>query len=395
MVKDIIYRIYLKLHSWKNVILDYYLTCLKSNTVPADLLLIKVDAIGDFVIWQDSLRAYKKKYAGKKVILLCNQVVRPIALSDPFFFDVWGIDRKKFLVSCFYRYSLLKTIRSFSFQEVVSPVFSREYAYGDRLVKMAIGSSKIGYDGDTKNITAKNKQRSDCYYTRLVNNPVRITSELLINTHFVQQVCDMDFIPHIPFLAENKIDSNCLKRKNQYVVFSLSASYPPRAWSVSAFAEIAKMISKDYTIVLLGYGQLDRKKGDEFLYHIPVSEKIEDLINKTTILETIEIIRHSAFVIGNDSSAVHIAAATRTPSVCIAPGAHYNRFVPYPKEVDSHFYHPRVVSYKMPCFGCNYHCKFPISEQLKCIQNVSVPMVAEKLTKLLKEIQEEEYEKTN
>ena len=125
----------------------------------------------------------------------------------------------------------------------------------------------------------------------------------------------------------------------------------------------------------------------------PIRKKIDNLINKTTIQETVEIIRNSEFVIGNDSSAVHIAAATRTPSICIAPGAHYNRFVPYPEEVADHFYHPRVVVHQMPCFGCNYHCKFPVEKQLKCIQNISVPMVAGKLTELLNEIQKKNMKK--
>lgn len=394
-MKHIIYRIYLKLHSWKNVILDSYFTCFKNTIASADLFLIKVDAIGDFVIWQDSLRAYKKKYAGKKVILLCNQVVLPIALSDPFFFDVWGIDRRKFLFSFSYRCALLKKIRSYSFNEVVSPVFSREYAYSDRLVKMTIGTSKIGYNGDTSNITLKKKQKSDRYYTALIDNPIQFTSELLINAHFIQQTYDADFVPCLPFLPEKKINGIYLKRENKYAVFSLSASYAPRAWDVVSFAEIAKTILRDYTIVLLGNGKSDREKGDEFLAHVPNPEKIDNLINKTTIQETVEIIRNSEFVIGNDSSAVHIATATRTPSICIAPGAHYNRFVPYPEEVADHFYHPRVVVHQMPCFGCNYHCKFPVEKQLKCIQNISVPMVAGKLTELLNEIQKKEYEKKN
>ena len=195
------------------------------------------------------------------------------------------------------------------------------------------------------------------------------------------------------FLPEKKINGIYLKRENKYAVFSLSASYAPRAWDVVSFAEIAKTILRDYTIVLLGNGKSDREKGDEFLAHVPNPEKIDNLINKTTIQETVEIIRNSEFVIGNDSSAVHIAAATRTPSICIAPGAHYNRFVPYPEEVADHFYHPRVVVHQMPCFGCNYHCKFPVEKQLKCIQNISVPMVAGKLTELLNEIQKKNMKK--
>lgn len=72
-----------RLRLYINYLYDLFL--FKSKTREADLLLIKLDAIGDFVIWQASLNVYKQEFCGKRVILLCNDLVRPLALQDAFF----------------------------------------------------------------------------------------------------------------------------------------------------------------------------------------------------------------------------------------------------------------------------------------------------------------------
>lgn len=384
MVKSYLYRSYFKLHCIFNVLLDFFFLLLKKQAQDtADLLLIKVDAIGDFILWQDSLRAYRKKYAGMKIVLICNSLVYEVALLDPFFTEVWGIDRKRFLFSWKYRYFFVKQLRSITFREVISTTFSREYYYTDRLVKLALGLSKIGYDGDLVNITIDQKNKSDHYYTKLVTNSL-YSSELLINAHFVKQVCDFQFRPQLPLAT--CYSSGITLFDNDYFVFSISASYSARAWSVENFAKIVDYVPLEYKIVLLGHGKADCERGDIFLHSVQTPDRVVNLINKTTIVEMIEVIHGSSLVIGNDSSAVHIAAATRVPSICIAPGAHYNRFVPYPEEISEHFYHPRVIVCQMPCFGCNYHCCFPIVNQLQCIRNVTVSMVVEELNKLLVEI---------
>ena len=140
MIKYCLCKLYFKYQCFFNALVDLSFLLLKKQTQnTADLLLIKVDAIGDFVLWQDSLRAYREKYFEKKVVLICNNLVREIAILDPFFSEVWGIDRKHFLFSRKYRYFFVKQLRSITFREVISATFSREYYYSDRLVKLALG----------------------------------------------------------------------------------------------------------------------------------------------------------------------------------------------------------------------------------------------------------------
>jgi len=68
------------------------------------------------------------------------------------------------------------------------------------------------------------------------------------------------------------------------------------------------------------------------------------LAGKTTIAQLVELIRNASLLIGNDSAAIHMAAATQTPSVCILGGGHYGRFLPYqPESRETEYIGPQLV----------------------------------------------------
>lgn len=93
-----------------------------------------------------------------------------------------------------------------------------------------------------------------------------------------------------------------------------------------------------------------------------------------TLVELVELIAKSKLVISNETSAVHIAAATRTPVICIQGGGHFDRFTPYPNQAD---FKPICVYETMPCYNCNWECPFMNEEShtYPCISAVSVNQV--------------------
>ena len=98
------------------------------------------------------------------------------------------------------------------------------------------------------------------------------------------------------------------------------------------------------------------------------------------MLELVEIIRGAMLVVSNESSPVHIAAATATPSVCLVGGGHFGRFMPYTIEgqEDSPFSSPVAVWHEMDCFGCSWKCKFELENQqtVPCVSMISITHVA-------------------
>lgn len=47
------------------------------------------------------------------------------------------------------------------------------------------------------------------------------------------------------------------------------------------------------------------------------------------------MLSNAVMLLSNDTSAIHIAAAVGTKTICITKGVHFGRFVPYPHELFS------------------------------------------------------------
>ena len=109
-----------------------------------------------------------------------------------------------------------------------------------------------------------------------------------------------------------------------------------------------------------------------------LSGETVDLVGRTTLGELAEVLRSASVVLTNETSAVHIAAAVGAPVVCILGGGHYGRFAPYELEVtDDNQKLPIIVAETMPCYGCDWKCKYPRKngEAVKCIRDISVEKV--------------------
>ena len=83
--------------------------------------------------------------------------------------------------------------------------------------------------------------------------------------------------------------------------------------------------------------------------------------------------QHARFVFGNDSATIHIAAATQTPSVCIAGAYDKNQFFPYAvDEMAEDDVLPITLLKDVQCRNCrtkSYHAGYGNGECLYRIKN--------------------------
>lgn len=340
-----------------------------------DVIVVRVDAIGDFILWRDSLDAYRKMLEGKRSLLICADLVRPLAEQEGVFSDIWSFNRKKFEFDFSYFRKQLRYLRQLSADSVIYPNWER-HRMGDLMVHAIQAPVKIGMAGKEKRYIES--RYYDRQYTTRVPNP-ETTSELLAIEWFTRKVVSADY----RYGARPLIPAEPQQIDGRYAVFALSASDSRRVWSAEHFAEVIDTIPDSYRIVLAGAGKEDIGRAEVIQNRARNKNRIVNLINRTSLTELVSVIAHSQFVIGNDSAAVHIAAATRVPSVCILPGAHYNRFVPYPQNtLIPEAFLPRPVYHKMDCFGCAYHCIYPVKERYECLRQVSVEDVVNKMKEL-------------
>ena len=101
------------------------------------VLLIRQDAIGDFVIWLDTAKEFRYLYPSEKykIVLVGNALWYGLAKALPYWDEVIPVDIKQFKTIFSYRWNLLKQVRNLGAQIAIQPTFSREFYHGDTLVR--------------------------------------------------------------------------------------------------------------------------------------------------------------------------------------------------------------------------------------------------------------------
>ena len=348
-----------------------------------DLVLVRFDSIGDFIIGLDGIRAYRKVFKGKRILYICKPYTGQLARKSNLFTEVIEIDNYQTLYYKTY-FEQISKIRRISADYVINPTWSR-LDPSDWVVHAIRSKNKYGCHGDE--IFTQNWKKGDGFYTRLIRQAPQ-PSEFHYAQHFINNTIDTTFKARLPRLdLIYSHEAPLINRK--YIVVGISAQFPDRIWPMDRLASIIDNIPEKYNIVLIGYNALDLKNAAKLESLVKNPSRIVNMVDKTSIMNMFNLISNAQFVIGMDSAPVHIAAAARVRSICIAPGAHFKRFVPYPKELGETEFHPRTVYKFMDCFNCGYHCSYPGRKwdgALPCLLNVTVEMVKNELDKLLKEI---------
>ena len=366
------------------------------------ILVIRIDAIGDCIIWLDQAKEYRKAFPDYKLVLLHNRVWSDIAERLPWFDECISFDRSKISNTKYYK-QLIKKINKHSYKKIFSPVYSRDFITIDWLVHNINAQEKIGYEGDYQNnhgicdfnlYYRRNSEKlnlkkiADSWYTTLVPNNSLCVMELQRNAHFIRNTINKNFVSHLPRFPFTVTTPSTIP-KTLYAVFFLGASTKLRMWPIYNFVQIADSIPYN-TIVLCGSAN-EKSLANNFLSLYKGNKTIIDTSGNTTIIQLIGIITHASLVITNETSASHIAVATRTSSICLLGGGHYGRFHPYQvdelSEDDKKSLPVVVTSKDHSCFGCNWICKHPFENGCwRCISDISVEDVILKTQFLNKSI---------
>jgi ADP-heptose:LPS heptosyltransferase len=275
-----------------------------------------------------------------------------------------------------YRLGVLTQTHWRGFGVAIQPTYSREYV-GDLVIRATRAAQRIAHLGDTNNITLDHKVIADAWYTRLIPKAPSPEVELTINAALIRTLGNPSFESNVPVLTVLEELPAPLKIEAPYCVIVPGASWAPKTWSIESFAQLAQKLQGHHGLKIVLCGTPNEQPICRQLA-LSCGGDILDLSGKTTLIQLVEVIRHAALVVTNDSSAVHIAAATYTKSVCILGGGHYGRFLPYQLETSSvHRRLPTVLNEHMDCYGCRWRCKYleAPTQLVPCVANVSLERV--------------------
>lgn len=355
------------------------------------ILIVRPDAIGDFVIFSAVLDEYAALYKNYKIDLLCDITIKDLTQHIPFINQVIYFDILKKL---FRRRHLIYTFLSFlkiillRYDKVIYPVYSRSKP-ADLLIKFVRAKEKVAFDGDHLNDSDNRQYKRNKFYTRIIKGEKINKLEIERNCEFINKLgANIDFSIRKPRIWFSERDENEIKeinkkynlKQNSYLAVFLGAGHPIRHWDNEKWVELIQQIIMrypEYKIVMLGYGTdiypieyvLNRLEGS-------LKGNIINLYAKTSLRILAKVIQKAKILIGTETGAMHIAAAMNTPNVCIMGGGHFGRFYPY-GDLDNN----RVVYKTMDCYGCNWECKYKYP---KCLSEIGISDVIMQVENLLK-----------
>ncbi len=343
------------------------------------LLVIKTDAIGDYILFRNFIEIIKKseKYKDCQIDCVGNASWRDIALKyDSSFIGEFYFIRPDSLYD-----DPSKTLKlgwllfKNNYSEVLMPSSTRTFIT-DGLAALTAAKQIIGFESNNEGINPRYKVKTDKFYTTKLILPPAIFFEFDRTKFFFEHVLNCNISLNGPNIEVNA-------PAKQGIVMVISAGVTKRCWESEKFNELLKLVLQhtSQTVYLEG-SVIDMAFDDDLNEHL-LSGRLVNLMGKTTLLQLIDLVGSSSLVIANETSVSHIAAATQTQSICIVGGGHFDRFLPYPHGSP---HGPICVFEKMECYNCNWLCKFTTgkNEPFPCISNVSLAAVWQQVRLFIK-----------
>ncbi len=343
--------------------------------------IVHFELLGDMVIWipygQALVRHLREQ--GKQISLIIDSSLLPLArlaFQDVIFV---GLPKRSFLRSPLQRALCLLQLRRLGSHKTLQPSYPRDAILMDALVH-ALGAPAIGFDAVYNDRPGFDRWLSNRLYGQLL--------PAIDEAH--QNLRHRAFLHAVGVNSRNIRPaqlpaSTCPPIDGSYWVLAPGASRAFRRWSPERFIDVAYELRKarpEWCCVLIGTSG-ERVLTESIAQKLP--GQVLNLAGQTETSNLVDIIAHAELVLGNDSAAGHLAAALGTPSVVVVGGGHWGRCYPYDASEAPVRCLPHTATVPMPCFGCNWICRYTArtDRPFPCIDAVSAEVVKQTIDQIL------------
>ncbi len=297
---------------------------------PNTLLIVKLDSIGDYVLFRNFIESLKtsEKYKSHKIALCGNRWWKDLAETldrkwvDEFIWvDYPAMNERS------YRWKIYRTIRQKAYALTIHPTYSRDNV-SDHVSLYSGSPEKIGYEGDLINLSSSLKRRNDKRYTSLVPSGPEFCFEFYRNKFFFQALLNAPLDHVKPRIG---VESDASPK----IVFCPGAKVAWRRWSPAKFAELSHLLKQSFPgseLIVCG-SEADTKLAEEI--ERAGSVPFENKCGKLSLTELAHLMAGAELVVTNDSGPFHIAVALNKKTICVSNGNNYGRFSPYPAELST------------------------------------------------------------
>jgi heptosyltransferase-2 len=326
-----------------------------------NIVLVQTSFLGDVVLSTPLIAAIHSLHPDARLWFLTTPVGAAVVERDPglagvIVFDKHGVDRG---ISGLLRTA--KRLRAIKFDLAYS---LHRSARTSILLALAKIPKRVGF---TKS------KLSFLYHNRVERKGMHDVERNLSLLGKVTTVELRVFPPEASSLSQQVRDLVTAVRP--YLVLVPGSAWHTKMWHWERYREVARhYLAKNYTVLLIG------TKGEtELCSKVASGTTAVNLAGKTTISEVIALIKSAQLVVCNDSAALHIASACKTPAVAVfcatSPafgfGPWKNRAVVVEKE-------------GLPCKPCSRHGtkKCPVNTEA-CMRELNAETVIAAAEKLI------------
>jgi ADP-heptose:LPS heptosyltransferase len=298
---------------------------------PKTLLLFRIDAIGDYVVFRNFIPKLLAQYGGYEVTLCGNPAWKGFADfldSGHFAAHIW-IDWNRFWADAAYRAVKLGEIGSRGYEVLLQPTYSRN-PFAEFIVNAFSAKEKIASSGEDTALAKWFKRASNRMYSKIVPASRGELFEFYRNREFCEGLTGKK--ANVRLSIEKTAPPNP-RIEGDYAVIFPGAGFEFRCWSAQNFASVASHLSKKHGLAVAVAGSpADSPRAREIMRGAP-GARVFDYTGKTSLPELAGLIAGAKLLVSTESCAPHIAAAVGTKFVTVSTRFHLARWHPYPKEL--------------------------------------------------------------
>ena len=351
--------------------LFYFISFYSKKPIPKKhIAFVRLSAgIGDWITLLPSIVLLRSEFPKSKytIFAIVDEQWAPAVELNGNIDYVVPVNRKKYGKNILYRVKINFYIKNLFIDKIFDFALFRRLSIGDSIVRASGASIRIGYMPQPDQ---PNELRiGDSLFTTLIEDTkweeheiIRSARLLSLNQHHITTT---NWTP--------RLELNTSSKKNKQFLCCPGASVNARKWDPKKFAEVAKHIylKTGWQPILVG------SKADYAAIAAVLAQssslpwEVHD--GSLGLLEYINLVSASNFIICNDSGPMHIGPAVQTYTVAIVPGAEFTAYSRYPSP--NNFL--KVVHSDSSCFNCRWNCKYEWNNQTEapCVEFVDAHAV--------------------
>ena len=332
-----------------DIVLYFVLFTIKNKNKSKKVLIIRVDEIGDYILWRKFIHPILNSYdlTNHEIHFLGNESWQSLFELEfkGTFTKIYWLKKINFKKNLSYRYSFLKKIAKENYAIIINPTYSRAKRIDDTIVKAANATTNIGILRNNENYLPYEQNFDRQLYHKLYKVQEKYGFEFNRNKEFAEWVCKSS-IPNLNLNFESNTlpQSHIALPENGYFIVFPGSRSSARIWDTENFIVVSNYLYQKYklTAIVCG-GQGDILYAERFIQ--AYSNPVINITAKTSLPELLSIIKNAACLLSVDTGSIHLAASVNCLALGIFNGSQYGRFSPYPKEISSKIisFYPKQV----------------------------------------------------